>query len=412
MSHAHGMAGKMFGALGNNGINVIAIAQGSSEHNISAVIPKTDLAKALNVLHQAFFTGTKTLNLFVIGVGLIGETLLKQLYQQQGYLQKNLALKINLAGVANSKQMYFDAKGIDMQHYKQALTQGSPTDISGFVAQMRLMNLPHTIFIDNTAGGVVVPHYQNILEANISIATPNKIANSGSLAQYHALKTAAQQHKVKFLYETNVGAGLPVISTLTDLMQSGDEILKIEAVLSGTISYIFNTFDANNTFSNVVQAAKNLGYTEPDPRDDLSGTDIARKILILARETGLQLEPHDITVENMLPEACTNAASVAEFFETLEKYNDYFELKRFQADCEGKKLRFIACLENQKAYITLQAVDAHHPFYNLAGSDNIIAFSTARYHSTPLVIKGPGAGAEVTAAGVFANIINIGNYLG
>jgi aspartokinase/homoserine dehydrogenase 1 len=288
---------------------------------------------------------------------------------------------------------------------------GEATNLKKFVTKMRELNLPNSIFIDCTASDEVIEHYEEILSSSISIVTPNKRANSGKYESYRNLKLLAIKNDVKFLYETNVGAGLPVINTLQDLLNSGDKILKIEAVLSGSLSYIFNSFVGSRTFSEVVREAKEKGYTEPDPRDDLSGMDVARKILILAREVGLPLELHHVEVENFLPPACLEAPSVEDFFKELEKANPFFEEKKRHAEQHKCKLRFIACLENAQASVRLQEVGEDHPFYTLSGSDNIISYTTERYYDRPLVVKGPGAGAEVTAAGVFANVVWISNYL-
>ncbi|MBX9850926.1 MAG: bifunctional aspartate kinase/homoserine dehydrogenase I, partial [Cytophagaceae bacterium] len=413
MKNTRGISGKLFSSLGKNGINVIAIAQGSSELNLSVVINTADLSKALNSLHEAFFlSDVKTLNLFVVGLGLIGGTLLKQIHKTSSYLLKEKNLKINLIGISNSKKMLIDPNAISLANWKDKLEQaGEKSKLSDFVTQMNNLNLQNTVFVDCTSSKDVIMHYEEILKSTISIVTPNKLANSGKYSDYQKLQSAATKHGVKFLYETNVGAGLPVINTLKDLKYSGDKILRIEGILSGTLSYIFNTFKGDKKFSDVVKEAKEKGYTEPDPRDDLNGMDVARKILILAREAEAELEFNDVDVENILPESCRKAKTVDAFFAELEKNNHVFAKRRDEADKKGKVLRFIAKYENKKATVSLESVDSTHPFYSLSGSDNMISFTTERYKERPLVIKGPGAGAEVTAAGVFAEIITISNYL-
>jgi bifunctional aspartokinase / homoserine dehydrogenase 1 len=413
MRKTPGISAKLFGSMGKNGVNVVAIAQGSSELNLSVVIEKNDLSKALNAIHQSFFLAdTKTVNLFVVGLGLIGGTLLKQIQKQNAYLQKELHLKINVIGIANTRNMLIQEGGIALSSYQEKLEgQGVKSNLSAFVKQMKDLNLPNTVFVDNTSSKEVVAFYEGLLQHRVSIVTPNKIANSSPLANYKKLHQTAFASGVKFMYETNVGAGLPVINTLRDLKYSGDRILKIEGVLSGTLSYIFNTFKGNKNFSDVVKEAKANGYTEPDPRDDLNGMDVARKILILARESGAELEFDEVVVENILPIACQKAKTVDAFFVELEKNNHVFAKLRDDAEKKGKVLRFIAKLDKGKATVSLESVDTSHAFYSLSGSDNMIAFTTERYKDRPLVIKGPGAGAEVTAAGVFAEIITISNYL-
>ncbi len=413
MRKTPGISGKMFSALGRNGINIRAIAQGSSEVNLSVVISQRNLSKALNAVHDAFFLSeNKTLNIFVSGLGLIGSTLLQQISQQQAYLLEHKLLKINIAGIANSRKMLFKEKGIAPGSWKvQIDAEGDISNMSQFVQIVKDLNLPNSIFIDCTSSEDVIKYYQEILQSSISIITPNKLANSGSYANYLQLKQSALSAGVKFLYETNVGAGLPVIRTLQDLKDSGDEIYKIEGVLSGTLSYIFNSFTKDKKFSEVVSEARQEGYTEPDPRDDLNGMDVARKILILAREVGLSLEPDQVSVEPLLPVECLEADSLENFFSALETVNDTFEDKKQQAERQGKKLCYIAILEDGIASVRLREIDASHPFFSLSGSDNIISYTTARYKDRPLVVKGPGAGAEVTAAGVFADIISISNYL-
>ncbi|MGF1639254.1 MAG: bifunctional aspartate kinase/homoserine dehydrogenase I [Cyclobacteriaceae bacterium] len=413
MRNTPGIAGKMFESLGKNGINVVAIAQGSSELNLSVVISEADHSKALNTLHEGFFlSDVKSLNLFMIGVGLIGGTLLKQLNHQHDYLMKDQLLKINVIALANSRKMVFDENGIDLNTWREQLDEkGATSDISKFVKQMKELNLQNAVFVDCTSNSGVVDHYEEILNASISIATPNKLATSGDYALYQRLKSTAQRFGVTFRYETNVGAGLPVINTLNDLKISGDKILKIEGVLSGTLSYIFNNFKKGTKFGDVVRMAKEKGYTEPDPRDDLSGTDVARKILILAREVGYAMESDRVVIEPLLPENCLNAKSIDDFFIELENSNDYFEDLLQKATDNGKVLRYLACMENGKAIVRLDMVDEKNPFYTLSGSDNMISYVTERYKERPLVIKGPGAGAEVTAAGVFADIVSISHFL-
>ncbi len=413
MRYRPGIAGRLFQALGKNGVNVVAIAQGSSELNISVVVSKSDEAKAMNSLHEAFFlSDTKELHLFMVGVGLIGSTLIKQIKSQAKFLKEKRSLEIKVVGLANSKQMVFNDDGIGLDDWEGALKEkGEKVDLAVFIEKMKNLNLSNTIFVDNTANEKVAHFYETILESSISISTPNKIATSSSYLQYQRLKNIAARRGVQFLYETNVGAGLPILSTLEDLISSGDRIIKIEGVLSGTMSFIFNKFGEGMKFSEVVKEAKKQGYTEPDPREDLGGTDVRRKLLILAREIGLSLEAPDVKIENILPQAAQDAPNVDAFFEELEKADEHFAQLVSKAANEGKVLRMIASLEQGKASISLQAVDALHPFYSLDGSDNMIVFTTERYKERPLVVRGPGAGAEVTAAGVFAEIIRIGNYL-
>jgi len=412
MQKTPGIAGRCFDALGKNGVNIIAIAQGSSELNISIVINRENEAKALNALHEAFFlSDTKSLHVFQLGTGQIGSTLLKQIHQHREQMKKDMALVVKIVALGNVDKMAFDEEGIPLNRWNDVLKQSkSKINVTGFIRQMIELNLPNTVFVDCTGSPEVVSHYQNILNGCISIVTPNKIANSGPYRQYKILREAARKHGIKFLYETNVGAGLPIISTLKDLISSGDRILKIEAVLSGTISYIFNTFSEKNRFSDVVKKAQAIGLSEPDPRDDLNGVDVLRKILILARETGLALEPRDIKKENILPAACRSAGTIKAFYKELEKADVQFEEKRKKAAQKNRLLRYMAVLEKGKARIALEAVDHKHPFYALSGSDNMIVFTTERYQDRPLVIKGPGAGKDVTAAGVFADIIRVAGY--
>lgn len=418
MKKSSGIAGKLFSVLGKNGVNIVAVAQGSSEINISVVINKNNLSKALNSLHNIFFQSeARVLNLYLVGTGLIGKTLLKQIYDQDTYLRTEKLLKVCVVGMSNTKKMLLDPKGIDLNDWRERLlTDGVTTSLPAFVEKIKDYNLPNSVFIDCTSDKDIVLFYESLLDANISVVTPNKVANSGSYAEYRRLQRTALNRGVKFLYETNVGAGLPIINTVQGLMTSGDRFLKIEAILSGTLSFIFNTFrpgrDGESTsFAQVVREAKEKGYTEPDPRDDLSGQDVARKILILAREAGFPLEPEDITINNLLPQSCLDAPTIPAFFEELERNNDYFENLLRDAYDKGEKLRFVASFENNKATIGLRSVDAEHPFYQLTGADNIVSFTTERYKDRPLVVKGPGAGAEVTASGVFADVVSIGSYL-
>jgi len=407
MKNSPGVSGKLFGALGRNGINVTATAQGSSELNISIVIARKDLEKALNALHQTFFsTFKKVLNLFLVGPGLIGKTFLRQLDQQKQYLEEKLNLSIRLHGLANSKKMLISEQSIEVSNWETELNEkGEKADLYKFKDSILKLNLPNSVIADCTALPVFTGFYTELLEKSVAIVTPNKIANSGTYAQYKALQDSALKGNTRFLYETNVGAGLPVIQTLKNLAHSGDEVLKIEAMLSGTLSFIFNQFKPGVKFKDVVWAAKEAGYTEPDPRDDLSGKDIARKILILARESGLKLEPEDVVPENILPKSCVEAATVDKFFETLDQENAYFENIVEVAANEGKKVKFICKLENGKVSIKLESIGPEHPFSNSNGADNIIAFYTSRYTTRPMLIQGPGAGAEVTAAGVFGDVI-------
>ncbi len=409
-----GIAGRIFQSLGKNGINIVAIAQGSSEFNISTVINRADERKALNAMHEEFFlSDTKVLHLFFVGVGLIGGTLIEQIKKQAAFLKEERQLEIKIVAMCNTKKMIFDEDGLDLENWKNQLDASEvAVDMSSYLKQMYDLNLTNSIFIDNTASDGIAKYYEEILDKSISISTPNKIATSSEYLHYQQLKKIAKKRGVQFMYETNVGAGLPVISTLNDLIASGDKILKIEGVLSGSLSFIFNTFKKGEDFSAIIREAQTLGYTEPDPRTDLSGMDVRRKLIILARETGLPIEADDVVIESILPEACVKAPTVDAFFVEIEKANNHFEELRANAEAEGKVLRMIATLDGDKASIGLKAVDSSHPFYSLSGSDNMIVFTTERYKERPLVIRGPGAGAEVTAAGVFGELIRIGHRLG
>jgi len=410
MKQTPGMSGKLFHALGRNGVNVRAIAQGSSEYNISVIISAQDLSKALNAVHDAFFVQlTKTLHAFCLGTGNIGKTLFAQLNAHTDYLKDNNGIQVKVAGITNTRKMTFNSDGISLDTWQNDI-EASPysADLKEFIARMKAMNLPNCVFIDNTASPKPIEFYEDVFKANISVITCNKIGNSGSYTQYRTFKDTARRHGVDFFYETNVGAGLPIINTLKNLMNSGDRVQRIEAILSGTISFIFNNFKGDANFHDVVKEAQEKGYTEPDPRDDLSGKDFMRKMLILARDAGYAMEEADVDIESVLPKASLEAKSVDDFYATLKAEDAHFAKLKDQAEKDGKVLRYIGKLENGKVTITLQMVDENHPFYMLSGSDNIISFTTDRYKERPLVVKGPGAGAEVTAAGVFADLINLG----
>ncbi len=413
MTNSPGVSAKMFKALGKNGINVKAIAQGSSELNITAVIEQVNEAKALNALHEIFFENdVHSVNVFLVGpTGLIGKTLLKQIKNQFDFLQNEKSMQINVTGITNSKKMLIDSNGIDLSDWENELNEnGTEANLEAFTRKMVEMNFANTVFVDCSASKHVVEFYEKLLKKSISIVTPNKIANTLSQDKYNQLRKLAKQSNARFMYETNVGAGLPVIGVLQSLLNSGDKILKIEAVLSGTLSYIFNTYKGDLKFSDVVLDAKEKGFTEPDPRDDLSGLDVARKALILSRDSGGIMELSDIAVENLVP-ASMRDIDVKTFLQKLPDLDAMYESVKQEAESKGNVLRYMAVIENGQVQIALKQVDAQHPFYNLSGSDNMIVFTTERYKNNPLVIKGPGAGAEVTAAGVFAEIISIGNYM-
>jgi bifunctional aspartokinase / homoserine dehydrogenase 1 len=410
MKHTTGVAGKLFSTIGKNGINIIAIAQGASELNISWVVKTSELRKTLNVVHESFFLSENVeLNVFLLGVGTVGSNLLQQLQKQQPKLLAEKHLKIKLAGVANSKKMAFLRDGLDMMSYASILQESQmKSGIGDFVREMKTMNIYNSVFVDCTASEEVSSFYMEILQSNISIVTANKVAASSSYSNYIGLKNVAKEKGVKFLFETNVGAGLPIINTLNDLVNSGDSILKIEAVLSGTLNFIFNTVSAEVPLSQTIRMAKEMGYSEPDPRLDLNGVDVARKILILARESGYPLEMENITINRFMPDELFEG-SLDEFWKNVQKLDVDFELKRQRLETENKKWRFVATYENGAAQIGLQEVDTRHPFYDLEGSNNLVMYTTERYHEFPMLIKGYGAGASVTAAGVFADLIKVSN---
>ena len=409
MKHTPGIAGKLFGTLGRSGISVIACAQGASETNISFVIDALYLKKALNVLHDSFFLSEyKVLNLFVCGVGTVGGQLIEQIRNQYEELKESKRLKLNVVGIASSKKALFCREGIDLNNYRQLLDEAPASNNESLCREVIGMNIFNSVFVDCTASKDVANLYQSLLEHNISVVAANKIAASSDYDNYKKLKRTALTRGVKFRYETNVGAGLPIIGTINDLRNSGDNILKIEAVLSGTLNFIFNEIAADVPLSETVRRAKDMGYSEPDPRIDLSGTDVVRKLVILAREAGYSVEKADVEKHLFIPKELFEG-SLDEFWQRLPEIDNDFEQRRQQLEAEGKRWRFVATLDHGKTTVALREVDHNHPFYNLAGSNNIVALTTERYREYPMLIQGYGAGASVTAAGVFANIMSIAN---
>jgi len=402
-----GISGKMFEALGRNGINVRAIAQGSSEKNISAVLSMADVKKAINVLHEAFFeSGIKQLNLFLTGTGNVGGKLLAQLNQQREFLRNNFRLQVNVIGIANSRKMVLKDGGIDLSNWQTELENGVPMNLDRFVEEARARNLRNSVFADVTANPDVAAVYDRLLEKSISVVACNKIACSSSYEKYRRLKSLSSEYNALFLFETNVGAGLPVIGTLNDLIRSGDRIHSIDAVLSGTLNFVFNNYDGSRPFAEVVRQAQEEGYTEPDPRLDLSGTDVMRKIMILAREAGQVVEMDDITNNVFLPKSCI-PGTVEDFYVAMAKEEAHFRKLYDEAAAAGCRLKFVASFRNGKASVGLQHIPPGHDFYDLKGKDNVVLFQTSRYPEQPLVVKGAGAGADVTASGVFADIIRV-----
>ncbi|MCD8399994.1 bifunctional aspartate kinase/homoserine dehydrogenase I [Tenacibaculum finnmarkense] len=410
MKNHQGLSGQMFSALGRNNVNIRAIAQGASQKNISAVIDSKDAKKGLNTLHEQFFEEKlKQLNLFVTGVGNVGERFLAQIHQQKKYLKEHLKMNIRVVGIANSKKMTFDANGIDLNNWKDALKLGESATLEAFFNKTKSYNLRNSVFVDNTANQKVSEIYEQYLRNSISVVTCNKIACASSLENYKTLKAVSRQYNAPFLFETNVGAGLPVIDTLKNLIASGDRVQKIQAVLSGSLNFVFNNFDENTTFHNVVTEAQKEGYTEPDPKIDLSGVDVARKILILARESGYELELSDIENDSFLPEKSLKTTNNEDFYASLTEFEAHFQNIFKEANDKNCRLKYVAEFVDGKAKVGLQHIPADHPFYNLEGSDNIVLFFTDRYPVNPLLIKGAGAGADVTASGIFADVIRIGN---
>ena len=410
MKQSTGIAGKLFNTLGRNGINVIACAQGASETNISFVIDLKNLRKALNVIHDSFFLSeTQVLNLFIVGVGNVGQHLLEQIRMQHDNLLRDKALELRVVGISNSRKCVFNREGINISNYKQLLEESTipatPENIKDGIIGMNIFN---SVFVDCTANEGVASLYADLLSHNVNVVAANKVAASSCYKNYSNLKHIARKKDVKFLFETNVGAGLPIINTINSLINSGDKILKIEAVLSGTLNFIFNVLASDVPMSKAILMAKEAGYSEPDPRIDLSGKDVIRKLVILAREAGYKVEQDDVEKHLFIPQECFEG-SIDDFFANISKLDADFELKRAAAESENQRFRFVARLDDGKLDVSLQKVGSSHPFYVLEGSNNVILLTTERYNEYPMVIKGYGAGAEVTAAGVFADIISIAN---
>lgn len=405
MKNHPGISGKMFAALGHNGINVRAIAQGSSERNISALVSTADIKKAVNTLHEEFFSdGRKQINLFLVGTGTVGGKLLEQIRQQYEYLQSELRLNLRVVGAANSRQMIFDDEGIELDNLPQLLSEAAEMNLAKYTDAILEKNLRNSIFVDVTASAEVAAVYPKLLAKSVAVVACNKIACSNTYQKYLELKNLAREFNTVFLFETNVGAGLPVINTLNDLRRSGDRVNRIEAVLSGTLNFVFNNYDGSRSFASVVRQAQDEGYTEPDPRLDLSGTDVARKILILAREAGHKIEMEDVENTAFLPESCFTG-SVADFYGEMERHEVHFREMLDGAKRENLSLKYIAGFADGKASVGLQRISSEHNFANLSGKDNAVLYYTNRYSEQPLVVKGAGAGSDVTAAGVFADII-------
>ena len=410
MRNQVGVSGRMFDTLGRNGISIKAIAQGSSERNISAVIPKSDLKKALNTLHERFFLSEiRRVNLFVAGVGNVGKAFLEQLQQQQKMLIREFRADIRVIAVANSRKCFFDKEGIDMTNWQSLLEEGEPYQINDFISRLQSLNFRNSVFIDITASKSIPEVYLVLLKASISVVTPNKIAATRQMKKYLDLKRATRKYGSKFLFETNVAAGLPVISTLNDLFKSGDRVHSIQAVLSGTLNYLFNHYDGSKPFSQVIKDAKNLGLTEPDPRLDLSGEDVMRKLLILIRESGRKFEMDQIELVPFLPKACEGAKDLEHFYELVNEHEAHFKALYEDARAKDARLRVVATFKDEKASVSLEQIQKSHPFYYLEGKDNIVLFYTDRYTEQPLVVKGAGAGAAVTASGIFADVLRLVN---
>ncbi|MCX6304783.1 MAG: bifunctional aspartate kinase/homoserine dehydrogenase I [Bacteroidetes bacterium] len=405
MKNHTGISGKMFGALGRNSVNIRAIAQGSSEKNISAVISTADVKKAINVLHEEFFeTAFKQVNLFVTGIGNVGSRLMAQLQEQQQYLLDHLRLQLRVVGMCNSRKMVLDEDGISLQNWHEQLAQGTPMDLAEFTAFIEQRKLRNPVFVDVTSSEPVTRCYESLLRKSVAVVACNKIASSSSYENFELLKHLAREYNTSYLFETNVGAGLPIIGTLNDLMRSGDKVNRILAVLSGTLNFVFNNYDGTVSFATIVKRAQDEGYAEPDPRVDLGGTDVMRKILILSREAGYRMEMAEIASTSFLPESCM-VGDVASFYREMEKHEDHFLALYRKAGEAGCKLKFVASLENGKASVGLQHISKDHDLFHLYGKDNVVLFYTNRYVQQPLVIKGAGAGADVTASGIFADII-------
>ncbi|APY12299.1 bifunctional aspartate kinase/homoserine dehydrogenase I [Seonamhaeicola sp. S2-3] len=410
MKNHQGISGKLFSALGKNNVNVRAIAQGASEKNISVVIAENDVKKALNVLHEQFFESkTKQLNVFITGVGNVGERLVEQIKQQRKYLKENLKINLRVIGLSNSRKMVFDEHGLNLNVWKELLANGEQASLQGFFEKTKAFNLRNSIFVDVTANKDVADLYAQYLRESISIVACNKIACSSDFANYKELKRLSLKYNAPFLFETNVGAGLPVIDTLNNLVASGDKIKSIQAVLSGSLNFVFNNFNDTTKFYDIVKQAAAEGYTEPDPRIDLSGVDVARKILILARESGVEMNLEDIKNESFLSEAGLKSDTVDDFYQTLIDDEDHYQSLYASAKANNCQLKYVAKFDNGNASVSLQEIPVGHPFYNLEGSDNIVMFYTERYPKQPMIIKGAGAGADVTASGLFADIIRLGS---
>ncbi len=409
MKNHQGISGNMFRALGKNNVNVKAIAQGASEKNITAVINSSDIKKALNTLHEAFFEEQiKKLHLFVTGIGNVGSKFLEQVQQQHDFLKERFKLNLSVVGISNSRKMLFDSNGIDLSNWKTLLEIGETANKELFFEKTKGMNMRNAIFVDNTANAKIASTYANYLKNNIGVVTCNKIACADEFVNYQSLKKLSRKFNAPFLFETNVGAGLPVIDTLNHLIASGDCIRSIQAVLSGSLNFVFNSFDDSTSFRKVVEQAMKEGYTEPDPKIDLSGIDVARKILILVRESGNVLELTDIENKSFLPKACLDTKTNEDFLESLDIHNAHFNELYAAAKKKNARLKYVATFEGGKASVGLQQIPEGHDFYNLEGSDNIVLFYTNRYARQPLIVKGAGAGADVTASGIFADIIRIG----
>lgn len=408
-----GMAGQFFNALGKAGVNVRAIAQGSSERNISAVIEQHEATKALRALHSAFYLSSQTLSIGVIGTGLIGSTFLGQLSSRIEELRSLRGIDFRVRGIMNSRKMILDDRQLGLQNWSDQLSASeSAADLERFVDHVHAPHLPHTVLIDATASAELPQHYEGWLARGINIITPNKRCNAGPIGSYHSLRDTARKHQRYFLYETNVGAGLPIIHTLRDLIETGDTIIKIEGVLSGTLSYIFNSLDGKRTFSEIVREAHSLGFTEPDPREDLSGVDVARKLIILAREMGLEVELDNVQIESMVPPDL-RSATVDEYLSTLGKHDEAIAAMLSSARAENKVLRYVGSIESDGSMVAgLRSYPNDHPFANLTSSDNIVSFQTKRYNTQPMIVRGPGAGPEVTAAGVFGDLLRLTSFLG